>query len=82
MIKQQSLSKQSTLSKNGSGGKKVTQINIDNGDSNVDAFEEEEKKEFDIENDPDKPIDAVHSNIIIEEIEMNGKKQKVYRKTY
>jgi len=28
------------------------------------------------------PEDAVNSNIIIEEIEMNGKKQKVYRKTY
>lgn len=39
-------------------------------------------KEFNIENDPDMPEDAVNSNIIIEEIEMNGKKQKVYRKTY
>jgi len=38
--------------------------------------------EFDIENDPDMPEDAVNSNVIIEEIEMNGKKQKVYRKTY
>ena len=28
------------------------------------------------------PPDAVNSNVIIEEIEMNGKKQKVYRKTY
>lgn len=28
------------------------------------------------------PEDAVNSNIIVEEIEMNGKKQKVYRKTY
>lgn len=45
---------------------------------------EEEKAggEFDMENDPDKPEDAVQSNIIIEEIEMNGKKQKVIRKTY
>lgn len=38
--------------------------------------------EFNIENDPDMPPDAVNSNVIIEEIEMNGKKQKVYRKTY
>ena len=38
--------------------------------------------EFNIENDPDMPEDAVNSNVIIEEIEMNGKKQKVYRKTY
>lgn len=45
---------------------------------------EEEKAggDFDMENDPDKPEDAVQSNIIIEEIEMNGKKQKVIRKTY
>jgi len=28
------------------------------------------------------PPDAVNSNVIIEEIEMNGKKQRVYRKTY
>ena len=28
------------------------------------------------------PEDAVNTNVIIEEIEMNGKKQKVYRKTY
>jgi len=40
------------------------------------------EKEFNIENDPDMPADAVNSNVIIEEIEMNGKKQKVYRKTY
>lgn len=39
-------------------------------------------EEFDIEADPDMPPDAVNSNVIIEEIEMNGKKQKVYRKTY
>jgi len=32
------------------------------------------KKEFDIENDPDMPEDAINSNVIIEEIEMNGKK--------
>ena len=40
------------------------------------------EKEFNIENDPDMPPDAVNSNVIIEEIEMNGKKQKVIRKTY
>ena len=43
---------------------------------------EEQFNEFDIEADPDMPADAVNSNVIIEEIEMNGKKQKVYRKTY
>jgi hypothetical protein len=32
------------------------------------------EKEFNIENDPDMPPDAVNSNVIIEEIEMNGKK--------
>lgn len=32
------------------------------------------EKEFNIENDPDMPEDAVNSNVIIEEIEMNGKK--------
>ena len=41
-----------------------------------------EPGEFNIEEDPDMPVDAVNSNVIIEEIEMNGKKQKVYRKTY
>ena len=40
------------------------------------------QEEFNIEKDPDMPVDAVNSNVIIEEIEMNGKKQKVYRKTY
>jgi hypothetical protein len=35
---------------------------------------EEEFNEFDIETDPDMPADAVNSNVIIEEIEMNGKK--------
>jgi PBP1b-binding outer membrane lipoprotein LpoB len=44
--------------------------------------EEKGNEEFDMENDPDKPIDAVGSNIIVEMIEMNGKKQKVIRKTY
>lgn len=44
--------------------------------------EEKNQTEFDIENDPDKPEGAVGSNVIIEEIEMNGKKQKVLRKTY
>lgn len=45
-------------------------------------FKTQKEKEFNIENDPDMPVDAVNSNVIIEEIEMNGKKQKVYRKTY
>lgn len=35
---------------------------------------EEEFNEFDIDTDPDMPPDAVNSNVIIEEIEMNGKK--------
>lgn len=39
-------------------------------------------EEYNIERDPDMPADAVNSNVIIEEIEMNGRKQKVYRKTY
>lgn len=30
--------------------------------------------EFNIENDPDMPEDCVNSNVIIEEIEMNGRK--------
>lgn len=33
-----------------------------------------EEKEFNIEEDPDMPEDCVNSNVIIEEIEMNGKK--------
>ena len=32
------------------------------------------EEEFDIEADPDMPPDAVNSNVIVEEIEMNGKK--------
>ena len=32
--------------------------------------------------DPDYPVDAVNSNIIVEEIEMNGRIQKIYKKTY
>ena len=43
---------------------------------------EAEGDEYNFERDPDMPPDAVNSNVIIEEIEMNGKKQKVYRKTY
>lgn len=37
---------------------------------------------FDVMNDPDYPADAVNSNIIVEEIEMNGAIQKIYKKTY
>ncbi|CDW71758.1 UNKNOWN [Stylonychia lemnae] len=58
------------------GTKKTTLIQLEMTE------EEKNQKEFDIENDPDKPEGAVGSNIIIEEIEMNGKKQKVLRKTY
>ena len=32
--------------------------------------------------DPDYPPEAVNSNIIVEEIEMNGRIQKIYKKTY
>ena len=32
--------------------------------------------------DPDYPAEAVNSNIIVEEIEMNGRIQKIYKKTY
>jgi hypothetical protein len=31
-------------------------------------------KEYNINDDPDLPEDCVNSNVIIEEIEMNGKK--------
>jgi hypothetical protein len=30
--------------------------------------------DFDVESDPDYPAEAVHSNVIVEEIEMNGKR--------
>jgi len=30
------------------------------------------KSNFDIENDPDRPADAVNSTLIVEEIDMNG----------
>lgn len=38
--------------------------------------------EFDVMADPDYPVDAVNSNIIVEHIEANGRMQKVYKKTY
>jgi len=38
--------------------------------------------QFDVMNDPDYPPEAVNSNIIVEEIEMNGRMQRVYKKTY
>lgn len=37
---------------------------------------------FDVLNDPDYPPEAVNSNIIVEEIEMNGRMQRVFKKTY
>ena len=37
---------------------------------------------FDVMDDPDYPAEAVNSNIIVEEIEMNGVAQKIYKKTY
>jgi hypothetical protein len=30
--------------------------------------------DFDVEMDPDYPVDAIQSNVIVEEIEMNGKR--------
>ncbi len=38
--------------------------------------------DFDVMEDPDYPAEAVNSNIIVEEIEMNGLIQKIYKKTY
>ena len=38
--------------------------------------------DFDVLNDPDYPPEAVNSNIIVEEIEMNGRMQRVFKKTY
>ena len=37
---------------------------------------------FDVMDDPDYPPEAVNSNIIVEEIEMNGRIQKIFKKTY
>ena len=37
---------------------------------------------FDVMEDPDYPVEAVNSNVIVEEIEMNGLMQKIYKKTY
>ena len=38
--------------------------------------------DFNVMDDPDYPAEAVNSNIIVEEIEMNGLIQKIYKKTY
>jgi hypothetical protein len=43
---------------------------------------EKKRKGFDVMDDPDFPENAADSNIIIEEIEMNGKIQRVFKKTY
>ena len=43
---------------------------------------EERDLNFDVMDDPDYPPEAVNSNIIVEEIEMNGRVQKIYKKTY
>jgi len=42
----------------------------------------DKKHWFDVMNDPDYPPEAVNSNVIVEEIEMNGRMQRVYKKTY
>ena len=41
-----------------------------------------EELNFDVMEDPDYPAEAVNSNVIVEEIEMNGLMQKIYKKTY
>ena len=37
---------------------------------------------FDVMDDPDYPPEAVNSNIIVEQIEVNGCIQKIIKKTY
>ena len=37
---------------------------------------------FDVMDDPDYPAEAVNSNIIVEQIEVNGMVQKIIKKTY
>jgi len=37
---------------------------------------------FNVLDDPDYPVEAVNSNVIVEEIEMNGRIQKIFKKTY
>lgn len=37
---------------------------------------------FDVMDDPDYPAEAVNSNIIVEQIEINGCVQKIVKKTY
>ena len=38
--------------------------------------------DFNVMDDPDYPVEAVNSNVIVEEIEMNGRIQKIFKKTY
>ena len=38
--------------------------------------------DFNVMDDPDYPAEAVNSNVVVEEIEMNGRIQKIYKKTY
>lgn len=40
------------------------------------------KPVFDMDNDPDRPHDAINQSVIIEEIDINGSIQKVHKKTY
>jgi len=35
-----------------------------------------------MDDDPDRPLDAVNSTLIIEEIDINGHMQKVLKKSY
>jgi len=37
---------------------------------------------FNVEDDPDYPATAMNSHIVIEEVEINGKRQRVMRKSY
>lgn len=57
-------------------------MNIVIDDIQKEETQTKEGNEFDVMNDPDYPPEAVNSNIIVEEIEMNGRMQRVFKKTY
>jgi len=37
---------------------------------------------FDLDKDPDRPVEAINCSVIVEEIDINGQMQKVHKKTY
>jgi hypothetical protein len=43
---------------------------------------EQRSLSFNVEEDPDYPATAMNSHIVIEEVEINGKRQRVIRKSY